>query len=362
MPIIFIVQVADAGETRLTNEIIIYVKPYSDTLKPIYFEFDKYEYPLSETSKQIPFSVKLINDNTQLNRSSIQFEEISDSLNLFTPNLEDPFITQEDLVDTALVETSSTGSEALFENELRISLITNRKHLSMDELFVENNFSDTYEYKLRAWLTERPEYNTTVSVVVKFVDSNQHVPHIRNLDKLGQQDNQTVVIEATISEEYLLTSQMINIGGDFSLLEYTDLDFSDKYGLESLHFALNDTRFFVENKYSLTSSSRNKTESYVSPLIKTVSRNGDGTSEPVFVRLTEPVIWLNLTCEDNYFGRKVNPSEPSHSLSVVIKVTIQESRQALLADPSLEAVEISIRENFEGVAGSLSNLFNIKLD
>ena len=342
VPIIFLVEVADYGLERLKNEIIIYLRPQSNDVKPVYFEFSKYEFQLSE-NKFDTFKLKLINENS-LNRTKIDLEELDDKLNLFTPNKEANFVTDNDFIGLG-DESENPVDDLEIESEFDIGLYLNASKLDLDRLYVENNFSNVYEYRLRARLAERPEIFNDVLVLVRFNDRNDNAPFVRNME------NQTAVLEAFVDEDYLHNSLMINIGGDFFLPEFTDLDFSEKYGLESLHFTLNDTRFYVENKYNMESN-RNKSLNYVTPLIKI--GNADGLD-----RGSEPFIWLQLTCEDNYFGRKLNKDETFFSKTLLIRVEIRESRMRQIEREmslfSNVSFSFDIDEGYSGLIGELNN-------
>ena len=89
-PIMFAIRVEDYGTPKLNNEIIIYLRPQSVDLMPIYFEFDRYEFNLVESLdyvQQPPVSVRLINDN--MLKTTIRFEEARDPLNLITFSFDD---------------------------------------------------------------------------------------------------------------------------------------------------------------------------------------------------------------------------------------------------------------------------------
>jgi hypothetical protein len=89
-PIMFAIRVEDYGTPKLNNEIIIYLRPQSVELMPIYFEFDRYEFNLVENMdyvKQPPVTVRLINDN--IVKTTIRFEEVRDPLNLITFGFDD---------------------------------------------------------------------------------------------------------------------------------------------------------------------------------------------------------------------------------------------------------------------------------
>jgi hypothetical protein len=221
--------------------------------------------------------------------------------------------------------------------------------LDLDRLFAANNFSDRYEYKLRAKLNYNMEMYNDVTIVVKFVDSNNNSPRIRN--RVPGLDAATM-LEATIDEDYIRNGLVVKFEQHGAELtpEFVDADFSEQYGLRSLHFAVNDTRFAVENKYILHKV--NHSLSFVSPQVKIVNAEG-------IKRVVEPVVWLNLTCEDNYFGRGDTDSK-FHSVSILIKVQIHESKLTIDMSPFTitgdgDALKFTVDEGFVGVIGALNN-------
>jgi hypothetical protein len=343
-PIVFTIEVADAGQPALSNEIIVYLRPQSTTLTPIYFEFSKYQFQMIENRKYEPFRLKLINDNFS-NRSGIILEELSDPLDLFTPNIEQALITQNDFINFR-TDKINQKDDLEVEGELDITLFLQSK-IDLDELFVKNGLNDVYEYKLRAKLKYNTENFNDVTVLVKLIDSNDHAPKLINLPE------DKTALEGHINEDYIYNSVMVDFGEELFLPKFIDEDFSEKYGFKSLHFSLNDTRFYIENKYSF--DDWNRAMSHVSPVIRVMKPD-------VLDRASEPLIWLNLTCEDNYFGRKYNKDEVFHSISVPVRVSITESKlNAIEREMSLfssENFDLSVDENFVGLVGELSNSTN----
>jgi hypothetical protein len=333
VPIIFMVEVSDKGSAKpLKNEIIIFVRPQSNNLKPIYFEFEKYEFQLSETKPET-FKVRLINENF-VNRTNLVLKELHDPLNMFVPDMETQFITTDNRTESELV---------VIESEYEINLFLNQSMLDLDRVFIQNNRSNLYEYRLRAMLRDQPEVLHDVLVQVNLQDLNDNAPRIRNFVI----NNDSNVLEATIDEDYLENNLVINLNNEYLLLEFVDEDFSEKYGVQSLHFTLNDTRFFVENKYV--------EDDYVVPLIKVGNANA-------FDREKDPELWLKLTCEDNYFGRKLNKNETFFSYELLIHLRILESKskQAQLQSSLFvnDTFTFSVKEGFTGIIGQLGKIFS----
>ena len=80
VPITFIVRCHDYGEPKRSSHIFINIKSFPSYIRPPYFEFQKYEFSLRESSLSTAYKLKIINDN--LNHSSLVIKELSDPLNL----------------------------------------------------------------------------------------------------------------------------------------------------------------------------------------------------------------------------------------------------------------------------------------
>jgi hypothetical protein len=159
--------VEDKGEPKLKNEIIIYLRAQSIEPKPAYFEFSSYEFRLAENNpKPAPFELRLINDNLGPNRVNI--EELRDPLNLLSLDFEENFVTRGDLVNLAINNHPATE----ITNDLFVYLYPSNISRDFDQLFVENNRSDVYVYKLRASLADKPELFTDVTIFVKLIGRN----------------------------------------------------------------------------------------------------------------------------------------------------------------------------------------------
>lgn len=153
------------------------MRPQSVELKPAYFEFEKYEYRMVENDpKPQPFELRLINDNLGPNKARIS--EIRDPLNLLTYEYEENSVTEGDLVhflqnDFGSGATTDGGAPIQpfteFSNDLMVNLFVSNSKRDFDQLFIDNNRSDVYEYKLRAWLQDRPDLFTDVTVLIKLV-------------------------------------------------------------------------------------------------------------------------------------------------------------------------------------------------
>lgn len=172
IPIVFGVYAEDFGEPKLKSEIIIYLRPQSVELKPAYFEFERYEYRMVENDpKPTPFELRLINDNLGPNR--VRIEEIRDPLNLLTFDYEENFVTQGDLIHFLQNDFNNDIQPfSEFSNDLIVNLFVSNSKRDFDQLYIDNNRNDVYEYKLRAKLQDRPDLFTDVTILIKLVGKN----------------------------------------------------------------------------------------------------------------------------------------------------------------------------------------------
>lgn len=171
IPIVFGVYAEDIGEPKLRSEIIIYLRPQSIELKPAYFEFERYEYRMVENDpKPIPYELRLINDNLGPNR--VRIDEIRDPLHLLSFDYEENLATEGDLV--AFLQNDLQSNKDIqpfseFSNDLIVNLYVSNSKRDFDSLFILNNRSNIYEYKLRASIQDRPDLFTDVTVLIKLI-------------------------------------------------------------------------------------------------------------------------------------------------------------------------------------------------
>lgn len=100
-------------------------------------------------------------------------------------------------------------------------------------------------------------------------------------------------MDARVSEDFF-PNQLV------SLLKIRDADFSPEYGLPSVFCRLNDTRFYIETERMMHELMANSSIDRVSVPVR-VSESAQ------FSGRHEPILWLNVTCEDNSFARKLKP-------------------------------------------------------
>lgn len=80
-----------------------------------------------------------------------------------------------------------------------------------------------------------------------------------------------------------------------------DGDFSADYGLPSIYCRLNDTRFYVETEHMISQLQSNSSLTELSLPIRVA---GAGIR---INRHEEPIIWIDVTCEDNSYARRLKP-------------------------------------------------------
>jgi hypothetical protein len=345
LPIIFAVKVEDLGTPRLSNEIIVYLRPQpSGVYMPIYFSFDKYEFDLIENldvQKQTPFRIRLVNDN--MLKSTIQLEEINDPLNLINFAIEDdkngythtatnheifkylsPLMFNSD--DTAIHENTAINDVG---NELSIILYLSDFKRDFDKVYIENNHSSVYHYKLKAYIMENPATFTILDVIFNLKDANDNIPSLMNyqLSKSNQ------YIPASLSENFD-PNTLVNINEEYYILKFDDADFSNEFGVKSIYCFVNDTRFYVDNEFISTEiDEMNNAEKDLNFSAKGISllvrvKNGyDKFSDEK--QLSNQVYWLNASCQDSYFNG--NDKVEYLASSVVLRLEIVPELDSMLS-------------------------------
>ena len=141
---------------------------------------------------------------------------------------------------------------------------------------------------MRAFVEQKPEINTDLTIYIKLIDTNDNVP------KLILTNVKNSYLKATLNSNFNSNSLLKIENNDFSI-KFHDEDFSDMYGLRSLYFKLNDTRFAID--YENISNQINSDDhlNSLSVPIKVQALNNQ------FELHEESIIWLNLTCRDSYF-------------------------------------------------------------
>ncbi|RNA01642.1 Cadherin [Brachionus plicatilis] len=342
IPITFAVFVQDSmDDLKLRSEIIIYLKPQSAVQRAAYFEFSEYEFKVKEGSSH-KLRLKLINEN--LSASKIQLEELADPLNLFSPEFEETWISKKDMI--AILENDSLASnepEQEVNSDLFVILYPTDAGRDFDQLFLDNNKSDIYEYKLRAKLVERSDLFNDVTIYVKLIDLNDNQPQLANLNLHPDQ-----FLNATLDKNFYQHT-LLNINSTHFIPKVQDKDFSDEFGLKSLYCRINDTRFYLDHEY-MSAELENQFNS-VSILVRVLT-NPDN--------LNKDIIWLNVTCEDNYFNRK----SQFNTNSFIVRLSITETKDAAFGQifNKTEYV-LNVDENWIGPLAHIGNVLpNVKIN
>lgn len=136
-----------------------------------------------------------------------------------------------------------------------------------------------------------------------------------------------------------------------TLLKIYDADFSPDFGLSSVYCRLNDTRFYIESERMMHELQANSSVDRVSLPIR-VSESAR------FNRRQEPIVWLNVTCEDNTFARKLKPKFNTNPATLVRVSVIEPAGLSSLAKASSQWFDrdqfvFEVDEDKVGVLGDL---------
>jgi len=195
--------------------------------------------------------------------------------------------------------------------------------------------------ELEASVNGNEKLSTKVFVYFKFVDANDNKPVAL------WENNHSEYVEATLDEHFVLNT-MINMQKQYKSLVFQDSDFSEEYGVRSLYFWLNDTRFEVNNEF-------------ISSQLESLKPNEQQIEVQVRVRVgheffnirREPVVWLNLTCQDNYFNKRFKHDKSFWTESVLIRLSLIPSPEELMFDKDLYFFDVN--ENWNGYVGKINS-------
>ena len=200
-----------------------------------------------------------------------------------------------------------------------------------DKLYVENNYSSVYQYKLKAFVDENPSLFSVMNVYFNLIDANDNFPTLINYNVTTSKS----YIDATLNENFE-PDTLININEDYFILKLNDDDFSKKYGVKSVYCYTNDTRFYVDNEFITNELGKftdnvNVVRNGISLLIR--AKNGHETFSKNRL-LNNDFFFLNVTCNDNYFQSNLGLDFKSKSITFRIQI---------IADPMLSIDELKIR-------------------
>ncbi len=355
VPITFIVKVHDSGEPKLSNEIVINIKAQSSYLHPPYFEFKDYGFDLKESqlNSNPNLKIKLINDN--LNQSKLVFKVLNNPLGLIGYELEEMnHLNSKPEQQNSNFDENENDDQLESEKILRL-FVNNATSIDLDKVFIENSNSDIYSYTLQVELENNEKMSSDVNIYFRLIDENDNEPFVLNIPT---SDNEIIdaTIESASSSSFILNNK-IKFDRE---IRFDDLDFSPEFGVESLYLRVNDSRFSIDHEAILNEldsyrTNKNITKSGILLIIKCL------TSIDQLVE-NEPIIWLNVTCEDNYLFSRYN-KEKINSKSILIQLNVTKSAM-LLNDSELKSdlypifeksiYEFSINENWTGLLTKLN--------
>jgi hypothetical protein len=152
-------------------------------------------------------------------------------------------------------------------------------------------------------------------------------------------------IQAILPEDFIPNS-LINMNSSYTILKYVDADFSPEFGIWSVYCRLNDTRFYIDTDHMMQELERPFAQQ-VSLLIRVLGQGARISREE------EPTIWLNVTCEDNFFTRKLKPIEFNQN-SLVVQIEVIDSKMNVDSEWfSKEQFVFNVDENYVGPLGKL---------
>ena len=194
-------------------------------------------------------------------------------------------------------------------NEIMLLIYSTDVNRDFDKLYIENNFSSVYHYKLKAFMHENPKIFSIVDVFFNLVDVNDNFPSLINY-------NSTVSfnLHGTLYENYA-PNTLVNIDENYLILRVNDIDFSKEFGVKSLYCFTNDTRFYVDNEFISTEIARaSENVNILANGISLLVRVKDGHESQ---NLPNHIFSINITCQDNYFdGNGMNFKSTSVMLAI----------------------------------------------
>jgi len=217
------------------------------------------------------------------------------------------------------------------DNEISILLYLTDFKRDFDKLYVANNFSSVYHYRLKAFVDENPNVFSTMDVYFNLIDVNDNLPTLINYNTTSSNS----YVFGTLNENFEADT-LVNINEDYFILKLNDADFSKEFGVKSVYCYTNDTRFYIDNEFisnelSKISSDVNVLNNGISLLIR--SKNGHETLERNILSKSD-LLYLNVTCKDSYFQN--SKGFDFKSTSILLRIQI-------IADPILSSEELKIR-------------------
>lgn len=175
-------------------------------------------------------------------------------------------------------------------------------------------------------------------------------------------------MDATISEDFIPDS-LLNINSNYTIMKFVDGDFTLEFGLPSLYCTLNDTRFYIDADHMLQELAAavgdDQDNSESKSTIEHISVPIRVFSSAKISRRDEPYIWLNISCEDNFFARKLNPKFNRNS-PLIVRIRVLEPAESLASFTKSTGHEwfdreqfvFTVDEDFTGVVGEMATAIN----
>lgn len=188
---------------------------------------------------------------------------------------------------------------------------------------------------------------------------------------IGEWPSGLTILNATISEDFIADS-LLNINMNYTIMKFTDDDFTPEFGLPSLYCTLNDTRFYIDADHMMQELVVVEDSDSDSTANNNNNNNIEHVSVPIRVfssakisRRDEPYIWLNVSCEDNFFARKLKPKFNRNS-PLIIRIRVLEPAESLAFFTKTTGHEwfdreqfvFTVDEDFTGVVGEMATSIN----
>ena len=99
------------------------------------------------------------------------------------------------------------------DNEISILLYLTDFKRDFDKLYVANNFSSVYHYRLKAFVDENPNVFTTMDVYFNLIDVNDNLPALINYNTTSSNS----YVFGTLNENFEADT-LVNINEDYFIL------------------------------------------------------------------------------------------------------------------------------------------------
>jgi hypothetical protein len=240
------------------------------------------------------------------------------------------------------------------DNEISVLLYLTDFKRDFDQLYVENNYSSVYHYKLKAFVYENPSVFSVIDVYFNLIDTNDNFPSLTNYNITTSSS----YVNATLNESFE-PDTLININEDYFIIKLNDADFSKNLGVKSIYCYTNDTRFYVDNEFisnelQKIGENSNVMNNGISLLIRTKNSHSAFLEKST---LRGAQFFLNVTCNDNYFQSNLGLN--FKSISIVFRIRIKDdpiiskNEMKILRKPVFEkdTYKFNVNESWTGFIG-----------